>query len=165
MKLPALLALWIGLATSAYGKAAYQTYPEMIRNSDIIAVVNVTRLTEGAFKGRSWTYRQKATIGTYEVLKGEMPPGVSLLGLENFICARCSFQIGQQLVFLKYDGEFLAGSNWHLSARPITELGIEWFKNRDTLALETMPAALVLEEVKKEIAAQAAKSRVTKGGS
>ena len=71
LKLPALLALWIGLAASAYSKAAYSTYPERNRNSDIIAMVNVTGLTEGPFKGKHMTYRQKVTIGTDGVWKGE----------------------------------------------------------------------------------------------
>jgi len=151
MKSTILALMVVGAATSAFGNYAYS---EMIRMSDVIAVIDVTEITPTETKGTSWTYRQKISAKVIEVVKGSVERTLTIYGLEDFICAQCRFQKGRQLVFLKHDRDLLVGSNWHLSIRPIAGERCEWF--RDSASIQLVPASLptVIKQVKAEIEKQ-----------
>ena len=141
-------------ATSAFGDAGYSGYSEMIRMSDVVAVIDVTEVTPTETKGTFWTYREKISATVIEVLKGSVERTFTIYGLENFVCAPCRFEKGKQLVFLKHDRNFLVGSNWHLSIRPIAGEHCEWF--RDSASIQLVPTSLptVIKQVKAEIEKQ-----------
>jgi hypothetical protein len=148
----ALAVLVATLATDARGKARYAGKAEMIRESEAVAVVDISGVEEAEVKGEHWTYRQKAAAKVESVLKGELPEELELHGGEDFICARCEFAPGRYLVFLKRDGNLWAGSNWHLSARKVSGETVDWYA--DDTGIETKPAPLadVLAEVRELIA-------------
>lgn len=113
-------------ARSAQARAAFQSSEVMIANSDAIALVQIERVATAQIKGTHWTYGQKATARVERTLKGELPSSVALLGDENFICARCHFETGRFLVFLKREKEGFAGTNYQLSARKIEDAQVNW---------------------------------------
>lgn len=137
--------------SSSFAKAAFCGFEEMVRRSDVIALVDVTEIKEKPVQGSTWTYGQTIIAKPVEVLKGRVQSPLSIYGMENFICAQCRFAKGPQLVFLKKDGDLLAGSNWHLSVRPVENGQIAWFKNSTSLELVPAPASDVLSQVRAEI--------------
>lgn len=146
-----LVGLVLSLAANAHAKAAYKGKVQMIETAEVIAVVDITGLEKVSVKGKGWTYGQRASGKVENVLKGTLPKRVSLYGDENFICARCHFEVGRYLVFLDRDGELLTGSNWHLSIRKISgdsEEKVEWFDDRKMFEKKEAPLADVLKEIK-----------------
>lgn len=154
MKSIILAVILVSAATSAFGKAAYRRYPDMIRMSDVIAVVDVTEIAPTETKGGNWTYRQRISATLVEVIKGRVEKTLTIYGMENIVCAQCRFQKGKQLVFLKHDGDFLVGSNWHLSIRPIAGEDCEWFQDSASIQLVSTPLSAAIKQVKEEIEKQ-----------
>src|SRR4051812_16230711 len=102
----ALSALLAGFVSRADAKAAYAGKAEMVRRADAIAVVEVLRVEKAEVKGASWTYSQRAVSKVRTTLKGDLPAAgeeLVLFGGEDFICARCNFQPGTYVVFLRRD--------------------------------------------------------------
>ncbi len=149
---------------TTYAKAAFAGKAEMIKRSVAIAVVDITAVEEASMKGNYWTYGQQATATVKTALKGPIIDGavIQLYGQEDFICARCDFKPGRQIVFLTEDRaadgtKLWIGSNWHLSIRPITTDAdkrdrVEWFKGDDNNTLVPTALADVLADVKRVIA-------------
>ena len=156
----ALSALLLCLGSRADAKAAFAGKAEMVRRSDAVAVVEVLRVEKAEVKGRHWTYSQRAVAKVVSTLKGDLPAEgkeVALFGGEDFICARCNFQPGKYVVFLRKDGGLLAGSNWHLSVRPVLtdkdrREWVDWYAKADTIELKSTPLPDVIADVKKLIA-------------
>src|SRR4051812_28988739 len=98
MKIFTLLLLTLTLPLSSFGKAAYYGKREMIKQAEIIAIVNVSKVEPTTVKGKGWTYREVANIKVEKVLKGKLSETASLYGGENFICAQVHYQPGRQLV-------------------------------------------------------------------
>lgn len=130
-----------------FAKAAYYRKTEMIRMADAIALVTIKSVDSTAVKGGTWTYREVASAQVEMVLKGTLANEIKLYGGEDFICAQCHYTEGRFLVFLKRDGHLLTGVNWHLSIRPINGETIEWYRNDDSIELETKPLREVFFEV------------------
>ena len=153
-------ALLLCLPSRADAKAAYAGKADMVRRSDAVAVVEVLRVEKAEVKGKHWTYSQRAVAKVVSTLKGKLPADgeeVALFGGEDFICAQCNFQPGKYVVFLQKDGGLWAGSNWHLSVRPVLtdkdrRESVDWYAKADGLALKSTPLSDVLADVKKLIA-------------
>ena len=154
-----LLALFVSVEARA--KAAYSVKRGMVKDSSLIAVVEITGVEPAQVKGTIWTYQQRAFARVETVIKGEAPKDVRLVlhGEEDFICARCRFSPGRYLVFLRKDGALWVGSNWDLSARPI--LGgaegaqtVDWFEDDRGIDTKAQPLDEVLADVKKLVAAK-----------
>lgn len=129
------------------GKALYYGKIEMIRRSEVIAIVNITSVESTQTKGEGWTYSQVAKADVEKVLKGAVPKTIELYGGEDFTCAQCLFGKGRALVFLKHDKDLLTGANWHFSSRKIVEDRVEWFKNDRELDDVPMKIELVVGEI------------------
>ena len=145
------VALFVGvlLATTARGaraKAAYQTPQVMIANSQAIALVQIDRIEATQTKGENWTYGQKATAHVERTLKGQLPATLTLLGDENFICARCHFETGRFLVFLKREKADWAGVNYQPSARKVEEEQVNW-SNTDPFADRLVALSSALDSI------------------
>jgi hypothetical protein len=156
------LGLVLLLAATVQAKAAYKGKGRMIETAEVIAVVEITSVEKASVKGKHWIYGQRALAKVENVLKGKLPASASLYGDENFICARCHFEIGRYLVFLDRDGELLTGNNWYLSIRKITENSeakVEWFDDKNIFEKKQAP----LSDVLNEIAAVLAKPKQEKG--
>ena len=155
----ALAALLACCTSRVDAKAAFAGKAEMVRRSDAVAVVEVLRVEKAEVKGKHWTYSQRAIAKVSETLKGDLPAAgkeVALFGGEDFICARCNFQPGKYVVFLQQDGGLWAGSNWHLSVRPVAtdkdgKEWVDWYTKDNSIELKATPLAEVLADVKKAI--------------
>ena len=142
------LLLILALAGIARAKAYYAPKAEMIQRSEVIALVQISKVEKAETKGKVWTYHQKATARVEQVLKGKVPEEIALYGEEDFICARCRFAPGRYLLFLKRDGDLLTGANWHLSIRPVKGNQVEWYADDRGLDLKPAPLAGVLKEIR-----------------
>ena len=165
IRFQALLAVGLVLlfAATAQARAAFKDKVQMIETAEVIAIVEITSVEEVSVKGKFWTYGQKALAKVENVLKGQVPDVVSLYGDEDFICARCNFEVGRYLVFLDRDGELLTGNNWHLSARKITKTSgeteqVEWFTDKGPFEKKEA----LLSDVLREIAVVLAKPKQAK---
>ena len=124
----------------------------MIKNAEIIALVDVSSVESTETKGKGWTYGEVATAKVERVLKGELPKEVKLYGKENFICAQVRYKPGKCHVFLRRDQDLLVGVNWHLGVRPISGDKIEWFSNDQSLfEMKNQDLATVLAEVEEAV--------------
>ena len=146
-----VLALLAFAAPPAISKAYYAGENEMITRSEVIAVVDISRLESTKLKREHWTYSEVAHAMVEQTLKGTPEKQVQLYGGEDFICAQVHFQPGRFLVFLKRDGDLLVGSNWHLSVRPIKDGKIEWFTPGEHMALSWQPLPDVLQRIEKSV--------------
>lgn len=145
-----LIGLVLSLAAVCQARAAFKGKVQMIETAEVIAVVEITGVEKVSVKGKYWTYGQKASAKVENVLKGKLPDNVSLYGDEDFICARCHFEVGRYLVFLDRDGELLTGNNWHLSIRKITgdsEEKVEWFDDKKIFEKTEALLSDVLNEI------------------
>ena len=122
-------------------KADY-TKADLVKMADVIALVTVTSVGSEALKSRPSIYREIANAKVDSVLKGDLPNDVKLYGGEEFICIQCDEAKGKFLVFLKRDGETLTG--WG----PIKGDIIPWYKNDESLELESRPLNRVIDEVR-----------------
>jgi len=120
------LALVPGVALA---KAYFAGNREMVEKAECIAIVNIQKVEPANTKGRNWTYSQKATGIVERVLKGAARGEIALYGQEDFICARCTFQSGRHLLFLRKDADLWVGCNWQLSVRPIRDGKVPWSKD------------------------------------
>ncbi len=162
-----ILVLPLCFASNADAKAAYAGKAEMVRRSEAIAVVDVLRVEKTEVKGTHWTYSQRAVTQVRTSLKGDLltkDEEIDLFGGENFICARCEFQPGRYVVFLRRDGGLWTGSNWHLSVRPIVtdadgKEWVDWYTADDSIQLQATPLQDVLAEVKELIGKRDASTR------
>ena len=123
----------------------------MIAMSDVIAVIDVIDVEQAPTKGSHWTYGEKITAKPITILKGELSDPATIYGLENFICARCIFKKGKQLVFLTRDKDLLSGSNWHLSIRPIEGNQLDWFSDKTSIKLIPTTLDNALDQIRAEI--------------
>ncbi|MDB6124142.1 MAG: hypothetical protein JWQ71_3135 [Pedosphaera sp.] len=147
MKLFKLLLLSLALPLSSFSKTAYYGKRDMIKQSEIIAIVNVSKVEPTATKRAGWTYHEVATVKVEKVLKGKLSETAALYGGENFICAQVHYKPGRQIVFLRHDKDLLTGVNWHLGVHPITGEKTEWFIDDRQLELKPTPVSEVLDEI------------------
>ncbi len=118
-----------------------------MRSAEIIAIVDVMKVEETKAKGFGWTYNEVATVKVDRVIKGELADEAKLYGKENFICAQVRYKPGKHLLFLRRDGDLLAGANWHLGVLPVSDGEVEWFESDKSIQLKKAS----LEEVIREI--------------
>lgn len=144
-----VLALLSFTAPRAFSKAYYAGENEMIFRSEVIAVVDISKVESAKLKREHWTYSEVADATVEQPLKGTLEKQVQLYGGEDFICAQVHFQPGRFLVFLKRDGELLVGSNWHLSIRPIKNGKVEWYTPGESMSLSWQPLPEVLQRIGK----------------
>jgi hypothetical protein len=143
------VALLAGAAPGAWAKAAYVGEDEMIRQAEVIALVDISRVEQAETKGGQFDYREIAHATVRQTLKGALPQAVNLYGDETFICAQVRFAPGRYLVFLRRDGGLLVGCNWHLSVRPIKDAQVEWFVAGDGRELSWQPFDAVRARIEK----------------
>ncbi len=122
-----LEALLVSFSNACLAKAYFASQSEMLKNSQIIAVVDIKKVEKVEAAGLSRSYSQKATADVEQTLKGSPSKQIMIYGGEDFICAQCLLKPGKNLVFLNQDNNLLIGSNWHLSVRPIENGQLEWY--------------------------------------
>ncbi len=144
-----VIALVAASATNSLAKAYFQNETELVTKADAIALVELSEPEPAEQKGDIWTYRQSATAKVTLLLKGDLPETFALYGVETFICAQCRLAAGKYLVFIRRDGKLWAGSNWHLSLRPVKKDQIEWFDHPEKRhSLKFQPSEAVLKRVR-----------------
>ena len=146
--------LLVSYPHAAWAKAYFASQSEMLKNSQIIAVVDVKKVEKADAHGVSRTYSQKATADVEQVLKGSPGKQITMYGGEDFICAQCQFKPGKTLVFLNQDNNLLIGSNWHLSIRPIENGQLEWYARDHHSPLKLTKFDDVLKSIKAKLPKQ-----------
>lgn len=141
-------ASFAGAVPHAFAKACFSSEDEMIERAEVIAIVDISRVEKTEAQGKDWKYSEVARATVQQTLKGKLSQAVDLHGGENFICAQVHFAPGRHLVFLRCDGEFLVGCNWHLGVRLIKDTQVEWFVAGDRGKLSWQPLDAVLERIK-----------------
>lgn len=119
-----LEVLLVPFSNAGLAKAYFASQSEMLKNSQIIAVVDVKKVETS---GLSRSYTQKATADVEQILKGSAGKQIMIYGGEDFKCAQCLLKPGKTLVFLNQDNNFLIGSNWQLSVKPIENGQLGWY--------------------------------------
>jgi len=150
------LPLALVLAAHSWARPYYAPAGEMVRRSEFIAIVDVQRVRAVDARGGSWRYAQAADAVVLRTYKGRLPARIAIHAQEDFICTQVDFRPGRYLVFLRRDGELLAGSNWYLSARPIRDGAVEWYANpaasgsdESRIPLRPYPLARVIAEIRR----------------
>lgn len=129
-RLPIFLIAVLLLPTIAHAKAYFASKEEMISNSDLIAVVDITDLAAAETGKRLRDELATATVKT------------TLIGRSK----------GDYLVFLSKGKQEMEGCNWHLSYRPVKDGKVEWFKKGSRNELEWQPQDEVLKDIKSHTA-------------
>jgi hypothetical protein len=160
------LPLVLVLAAYSWTRVYYAPAGEMVRRSEFIAVVDVRRVRAVDERGGRWRYAQAADAVVLRTYKGRLPARIAIHAQEDFICSRVEFRPGRYLVFLRRDGELLAGSNWYLSARPIRDGAVEWYANsaaygsdESRIPLRQIPLDRVIAEIRRHQASARTASR------
>lgn len=136
-----ILAVALASSLSAMGKAYFFSRPELIENSDVIAIVTLEEpevakpvgdqsdpfAAAPTAAGERFTYAKQAKVHVEQVLKGKIANDFILYGEESFIYAQTTLSKGRFIAFLKKDGDLWVGANWMLSLRPIKDKEGEWF--------------------------------------
>lgn len=135
---------------SVEAKAAYASKNDMIRNADVIAVVQIKSLDNTEKRGSHWTFHQVSDAEILTPIKGVSEKEIKLYGGEDFVCAQCHFLPGKNLVFLNKDIGLYSGTNWHLSCIPIKDDGkMEWIEDNNRQPTVRKNLNEVISEIKK----------------
>ena len=151
MKKAAVIAIILAVPLVVAAKAMIFGKKAMFEQSEIIAVVDVTKVDKTITTGRTWTYHEEATASVERVFKGKLPKKVTLYGGEDFICAQVHFPLGKQLVFLRHDEKLLTGANWFVGVRPIKDDKLEWLADDKTLDFKAADLASVIKDIEGEL--------------
>ncbi|MBI4652062.1 hypothetical protein HY745_12465 [Candidatus Desantisbacteria bacterium] len=134
MKSKYILLFILILANQGYASFSYCQKKDLIRFSDIIAIIKINKVENTKWKGNKVNhvyYLEKSTAEVKEVLKGKLPKDIFLYGEETYICGQCNFKPGEAIVFLQYDSGHLIGINYENCSRPITNGFVEWYEKDD----------------------------------
>jgi hypothetical protein len=152
MKKVTAVLLVVGVLTAtgvAHGKAAFYTKQRLIETAEIIAIVDISVVSETATQGESWTYGQAASASTVKILKGKVADKFTIHAEKNFICARASYESGRRyLVFLRREGKLYTTINHHLGQFEIADESAKWFAGTRTLSINDQPLDKVLQEIR-----------------
>jgi hypothetical protein len=146
----AILVTGLLLPTAAHGKAYFAPKAEMISNSVVIAVVDITDVK--SLEPKAQYGDQLATATVNQTLAGRARTNINFRVPCFFPCAITQVSNGTYLVFLSKGNHGLQGCNWHLSYRPVKDGKIEWYGNKSPHELEWRAKEDVLREVKEEVA-------------
>lgn len=135
------------LPVAAHARAFFAPKEEMISNSVVVAVVDITDVKSLEPNAMQGDQQVQATVK--ETIAGQ--PGTNLMfRVPSFYpCAVTQVTNGTYLVFLSKGQHGLQGNNWHLSYRPVKDGKIEWYKSDSPYELEWKPKEDVLREVRK----------------
>ena len=134
--------------SSASAKARFMNRDEMIGSSDLIAVVDVVKVTKVDPKLTCSDQRVRATVKT--IIKGNHAEQLTFIAPCFYPCAITNVAAGPQIVFLKIDSSRsipIVGTNWMYSYRPIRDSKVEWFKDGKSLDLTNRPMSKVVSDI------------------
>ena len=149
-RITAILITSLLLPAAAHAKAYFAPKAEMISNSVVIAVVDITEVK--SLERNAQYGDQFVTATVKQTLAGKVGTKINFRVPCFFPCAITQVTNGTYLVFLSKDKQGLQGCNWHLSYRPVKDGKIEWYKNDSPNELEWRADEEVLKEVKQEVA-------------
>ena len=147
MKILLLILILIGIASPIFAKARYAQKKDMIKEAELIVIVNITKVEKTAKGGAVWAYRQKATATIEQCLKGNEKGNITIYGYETFQCAHCLYKKGRFILFLKKDGDLWVGSNWQAGIFPIKNDNVLWFKDDESWETKDVPLKKVIDEI------------------
>lgn len=125
--LAAALLTSLAAASDADARAAYLKLPEAVRNSEIVAVVDVVEIQDASIVGGPDGYAQRVIAKPIDVLKGELPATFAIAADSDFICAPVPYETpGTYLVFLAHQGDALATYNHSHGRMTIVDETIDW---------------------------------------
>lgn len=137
------------LPVAAHAKAYFAPKTQMVSNSTVVAVVEITEVKSLEPNVRYGDQQVKAKV--QETLAGEAGESLEFRVPCFYPCAITQVTNGTYLVFLSKGKDGLQGNNWHLSYRPVKDGKIEWYKADSPYELEWRERETVLNEVRKMI--------------
>lgn len=149
-RITAILMAVLLFPAAVHAKAYFAPKVEMISNSVVIAVVDITDVK--SLEPKAQYGDQQVTATVKQTLAGKVGTEINFRVPCFFPCAITQVTKGTYLVFLSQGKQGLQGCNWHLSYRPVKDGKIEWFKNDSPRDLEWREKERVLKEVKVEVA-------------
>ena len=141
-----LIAIAI-LPVVAHAKAYFAPKEEMISNSVVIAIVEITDVK--SLQPNVQYGNQQASATVKQALSGTTGTNIVFRVPCFYPCAITQVTNGTYLVFLSKGKHGLQGNNWHLSYRPVKDGRIEWYKPDSPYHLEWKPKEDILKEVKR----------------
>jgi len=143
----------------AEATAYFAPQPELLRSSEVIALVEVTQVRELEPEKNCGTQRATATV--VRTLRGTTGEKLTFLVPCFFPCAITKVQKGQQLVFLRRarKGGELQGASWYYSYRLVHADHLEWYADNYSLKLVRRPLAAVLASLEAKLRPRAARPR------
>lgn len=154
MKTLAILMTCLLLPFAAHAKAYFAPKTEMVSNSTVVAVVEITEVK--ALEPNVHYGDQQVSAKVQETLAGSAGDRLAFRVPCFFPCAITQVTNGTYLVFLAMGKDGLQGNNWQLSYRPVKDGKIEWYKADPPHELEWRDRETVLNEVRKLIKASPA---------
>lgn len=121
--------IWLFFTQPATARYRPMTGAELKAGSDVIALVEVTKVQKVKLKVDHWGYRQKSEIQPITVLKGNLPAGSTVLRESSFACDTEGLVLGgRYLLFLKKtsEGPFVS-TNYGNGVFPLTGDSLSFF--------------------------------------
>ncbi len=146
-----LIELLLNLISSAVAFEYFPSEEAMIDRSPIIAVVNVQRTENTLTKASPYNYTQISDARVEKTLKGDLPQTVKLYGGETLLNVAVQFPPGRYIVFLRKNGELVAGAQRSMSARPIRDSQVLWHVPGKPRTLSWQPLDAVLTRIQERI--------------
>jgi hypothetical protein len=137
------------LPVAAHAKAYFAPKAQMVSNSTVVAVVEITEVKSLEPNAQYGDQQVKAKVT--ETLAGETGESLDFRVPCFYPCAITQVTNGTYLVFLSKGKDGLQGNNWHLSYRPVKDGKIEWYKTDSPYELEWRHRETVLNEVRRMI--------------
>jgi len=132
----------------AYGKAAYFGKGQLVEFAEIIAIVDVSSVSETETTGKCWTYRQAASASTVKVLKGKLPDTFIIHAEKDFICARATYEANTRyMVFLQREARLYATVNHHLGQFKIIDDKLNWFSSEQNLSRNEQGLDVIIKDI------------------
>lgn len=141
------LACLVLTPAPAFARARFMPRAELIAESPLIALVEVTSVAAVTTKGRHWTYGQAAQVTLERGIRGDLPATFVIHAEKNFICARASYAPGRYLVFLRREGPLYTTVNHHLGCYPVLKDRLRFLREGETYPSQDQALDKVLKVV------------------
>lgn len=141
---------------SSHAKYRFLSPTEMIQNSDVIAIVDISSVEDVETTSEHWTYTQRAHATIDQLIKGRPEKSIILVGkLKKKLCVPdWTLEPGKQLVFIRKrkSNDDYVSANSGAGLLPIRNGKVAWFSNMNTLDTRIeMPLSTALTSIRAHI--------------
>lgn len=102
----------LAFAHDAHAKAAYASLPAVLDDVETVAIVDTASITAVEIEGEHWVYHELVDAQVVDVVAGELPRRIEIVGGRNFICAPVNWYVGTRyLALLVHDRDHWTATN------------------------------------------------------